>query len=123
MKSIKVMGLIFTPQVIICYLMIAIIIFLQFSRPVDTHTHLEVDKDGVVREYSNEQDDEYYNTEYKGNGAYDTHRLTWQDMKEYQLSITQDFKYVIMWDYDRMVGVLPLDNNCNLTNLIQLDNE
>lgn len=47
----------------------------------------------------------------------------WHVAKDYQLELTIDGKYAIMYDDDRVVGVLPLDNKCNLTNLIMLDND
>lgn len=103
----KVKAWIFTPQIVVCYaFLLAILICVISGKPA---THLERDTDGVVREYS-EPDD-----------AYGTHTLTYRDMKEYQMEVTPH--YVIVYDYDRIVGVLPLDNKCNLTKLIEDDNQ
>lgn len=57
----------------------------------------------------------------EGDDAYGTHQLTWRDMKEYQLDVRDN--HVIMYDYDRIVAVIDLDKNCNLTNAITRDNE
>ena len=127
----QIKALVFTPQILICYIMLAIIIFLQVNnRPVDRHTHLELDKDNVIREYSNTEDDEYYTMPANNKviypiveGAYGTHTLTYRDMKDYQVSITPDGKYVVFYDYDRLAGVVPLDDKCNLTKFIYGDND
>lgn len=44
-------------------------------------------------------------------------------MKDYQLQILDNGKQVILWDRDRIVSVLPLDNKCNLSEAIWRDNE
>lgn len=46
-----------------------------------------------------------------------------EQLRDYQLQITPDGKYIVMYDYNRLVGVLPLDNHCNLTNLVMFDNQ
>lgn len=46
-----------------------------------------------------------------------------RQMKDYQLLLTDDGKYVIMYDGDRLVTALPLDNHCNLTNAILRDSD
>lgn len=92
----KVKAWIFTPQVIICYiLLIAIFIAVISGKPATPAT--------------------------TGDDAYDTHTLTYKDMKEYQMEVTPH--YVIVYEYNRIVGVLPLDNKCNLTKLIEDDNQ
>lgn len=92
----KVKAWIFTPQVIICYvLLLAILIVVISGKP------------------ANVPEDEI--------GPYNTHTLTYRDMKEYQMEVTPN--HVIVYDYDRIVGILPLDNHCNLTKLIEKDNE
>lgn len=47
-------------------------------------------------------------------------------MRDYQLKSVKggDRKqYMIMYDHHKVIGVLPLDNHCNLTNLILEDNQ
>lgn len=42
---------------------------------------------------------------------------------DYDLEVTDDGKYAILWDGERPVTALPLDNKCNLTNAILWDNQ
>lgn len=54
--------------------------------------------------------------------AYDDEYL----LRSYQMQLTtgpNGREYVVVYDYERVVGVLPLDNKCNLTELIFKDNE
>lgn len=110
MKAFTITSWKINPVNLVCLIMLSIIMVTLLTSNKPSSTHLERDTDGVVREYG-KQDDEYY----------DTHPLTWQDMKEYQLEVTGN--HVIMYDYGRVVAVLPLDNHCNLTEAIEDDNK
>lgn len=41
--------------------------------------------------------------------------------RDYRIEITQDGKYAVLFDGNRLIGSLPLNNQCNLTNLLRLD--
>lgn len=108
---LKIKAWVFTPQVIICYiLLVAILVAVISGKPIDKHTHLEVDKDGIIREYSNIEDDEYYGT----------HTLTYKDMKDYQIKVEDNG--CTFWDGDRFVGYIPYNGTCRLDRLITEDN-
>lgn len=62
---------------------------------------------------SGRQDDEYY----------DTHPLTWHDMKEYQVDVVDNGNSLVFYDYNRVAFVVHLDRGCNLTKAIDRDNQ
>ena len=97
---------------------IALLVYLAITRgKPDTEPFIA--PPGYVLVDSAEQ---YPHYEWVGRKMYDDEYL----LRSYQLQLSvgpNNREYVVMYDYERVVGVLPLDNKCNLTELIFKDNE
>lgn len=96
------------PVNLVCLILLSIITVTVLT---SSRVHSDMDTDGVVREYTPPDD------------AYGTHTLTYRDMKDYQIVITADQKYFVLYDYDRVVTAIPFNKTCNLSKAVLKDNE
>lgn len=114
----KIKAWVFTPQIIICYIFMAAILIAVLSGYTEVPSvHYDRDTDGVIRKYTPPIEDTVIYD------AYGTHTLTWRDMKSYQVEITNDGKYAVFHDYDRIAFVVPLHPKCSLNLAIEADND